>query len=225
MAIDYNILTNKKVDPISDIPVRDQILQIAVYDEFEAYETYSKIIEKFGNITPFINIKEAEAVHYSVLIQLMQKYNIEVPINDFSTTIIDIPNTIIECCELGVAEEINNISMYNNLLSFAVDSDIIDVLFKLQAASYNNHLPAFRNCVFNHYNNGTTSGINQDDIMQRMQEYQEILNNVMNGNIDEGLISSLFSKLNMSMVGGMVSGGAIIALLNNFLTQNSKDEE
>ncbi|MBL3520758.1 DUF2202 domain-containing protein [Arcobacter lanthieri] len=225
MAIDYNILTNKKVDPNSDIPVRDQILQIAVYDEFEAYETYSKIIEKFGNISPFINIKEAEAVHYSVLIQLMQKYNIEVPINDFSTTIIDIPNTIIECCELGVAEEINNISMYNNLLSFAVDSDIIDVLFKLQAASYNNHLPAFRNCVFNHYNNGTTSGINQDDIMQRMQEYQEILNNVMNGNIDEGLISSLFSKLNMSMVGGMVSGGAIIALLNNFLTQNSKDEE
>ncbi|QKF58790.1 ferritin-like domain-containing protein [Aliarcobacter lanthieri] len=225
MAIDYSILTNKKVDPNSVIPVRDQILQIAVYDEFEAYETYSRIIEKFGNITPFINIKEAEAVHYSVLIQLMQKYNIEVPINDFSTAIINIPNTIIECCELGVAGEINNISMYNNLLSFAVDSDIIDVLFKLQAASYNNHLPAFRNCVFNHYNNGTTSGINQDDIMQRMQEYQDILNNVMSGNIDESLISSLFSKLNMSMIGGMVSGGAIIALLNNFLTQNSKDEE
>ncbi|WP_419678295.1 ferritin-like domain-containing protein [Aliarcobacter lanthieri] len=225
MAIDYSILTNKKVEPNSDIPVRDQILQIAVYDEFEAYETYSRVIEKFGNITPFINIKEAEAVHYSVLIQLMQKYNIEVPINDFSTAIINIPNTIIECCELGVAGEINNISMYNNLLSFAVDSDIIDVLFKLQAASYNNHLPAFRNCVFNHYNNGTTSGINQDDIMQRMQEYQDILNNVMSGNIDESLISSLFSKLNMSMIGGMVSGGAIIALLNNFLTQNSKDEE
>ncbi|WP_026803437.1 ferritin-like domain-containing protein [Aliarcobacter lanthieri] len=225
MAIDYSILTNKKVDPNSVIPVRDQILQIAVYDEFEAYETYSRIIEKFGNITPFINVKEAEAVHYSVLIQLMQKYNIEVPINDFSTAIINIPNTIIECCELGVAGEINNISMYNNLLSFAVDSDIIDVLFKLQAASYNNHLPAFRNCVFNHYNNGTTSGINQDDIMQRMQEYQDILNNVMSGNIDESLISSLFSKLNMSMIGGMVSGGAIIALLNNFLTQNSKDEE
>lgn len=225
MAIDYSILTNKKVEPNSDIPVRDQILQIAVYDEFEAYETYSRVIEKFGNITPFINIKEAEAVHYSVLIQLMQKYNIEVPINDFSTAIINIPNTIIECCELGVAGEINNISMYNNLLSFAVDSDIIDVLFKLQAASYNSHLPAFRNCVFNHYNNGTTSGINQDDIMQRMQEYQDILNNVMSGNIDESLISSLFSKLNMSMIGGMVSGGAIIALLNNFLTQNSKDEE
>ncbi|RBQ29618.1 ferritin-like domain-containing protein [Aliarcobacter vitoriensis] len=224
MAIDYNILINKKVDTNSNVPVRDQILQIAIYDEFKAYETYTRIIEKFGNINPFINIKEAEAIHYSVLIQLMQKYNVEVPMNDFSTQIINIPNTIIECCELGVAGEIDNIAMYNNLLNFAIDDDIVDVLFKLQAASYNNHLPAFRNCVFNHYNSGATTG-NQDDIMQKMQEYQDILNNVMNGNIDESLISSLFSKLNISMIGGAVSGGAIIALLNNFLAQNSKEEE
>jgi len=225
VAVDYNILINKKVDPNSSIPLRDQILQIAVYDEFEAYETYKRIIEKFGNITPFINIKETEAVHYTILTQLMQKYNIEVPTNNFQTAIIDIPNTIIECCELSVAKEISNIAMYNNLLGFARDNDIIDILFQLQAASYNNHLPAFRNYVLNYYNNGINSGINQDDIMQKIQEYQDILDNIMNGNIDESLISSLFSKLNMSVVGGMVSGGAIIALLNSLLTQNSKDKE
>jgi len=225
MAIDYNILTNKKVDLNSTIKVRDQILQIAIYDKLEAYETFTRIIEKFGNINPFVNIKETEAVHYTILTQLMQKYSIEVPINNFQTTNIDIPNTIIECCELGVAKELNNITMYNNFLSFANDSDIIDILFQLQAASYNNHLPAFRNCVLNYYNNKTNTGINPDDIMQKIQEYQDILDNVINGNIDESLISSLFSKLNMPMVGGMVSGGVIIALLNNFLAQNSKDKE
>jgi len=225
VAVDYNILINKKVDLNSSIPLRDQILQIAVYDEFEAYEAYKRIIKKFGNITPFINIKETEAVHYTILTQLMQKYNIEVPTNNFQTVIIDIPNTIIECCELGVAKEISNIAMYNNLLGFARDNDIIDILFQLQAASYNNHLPAFRNYVLNYYNNGINSGINQDDIMQKIQEYQDILDNIMNGNIDESLISSLFSKLNMSVVGGMVSGGVIIALLNSLLTQNSKDKE
>jgi len=225
MAVDYNILTNKKVDSNSNIPVRDQIVQIAVYDEFEAYETYTRIIEKFGNIAPFINIKETEAVHYTILLQLMQKYNIEVPINKFQTAIIDIPNTIIECYELGVAKELSNITMYNNLLGFANDNDIIDILFQLQAASYNNHLPTFRNYVLNYYNNEINNDINQDDIMQKIQEYQDILNNVINGNIDENFISSLFSKLNMQMLGGMVSGGAIIALLNSFLTQNSKDKE
>ena len=224
MAVDYNILISKKVDPNSTIIVRDQILQIAVYDEFKAYETYSKIIEQFGNISPFINIKEAEAIHYGALIQLMQKYNVEVPINDWAVNGVQIPNTVVECCELGVAGEIDNISMYNHLLGYATDSDVIDVLYKLQAASYNNHLPAFRNCVFNHYNNGANLGINQEDIMQRMQEYQNILNEIMSGNIDEGVITSLFSKLNISMISGMASGGAIIALLNSFLSQNSNEE-
>jgi len=225
VAVDYNILINKKVDLNSSISLRDQILQIAVYDEFEAYETYKRIIEKFGNINPFVNIKEAEAVHYTTLIQLMQKYNIEVPINNFQTAIIDIPNTVIECCELGVAQEIGNIAMYNNLLGFARDNDIIDILFQLQAASYNNHLPAFRSYVLNYYNNGINTSINQDDIMQKIQEYQDILDNIMNGNIDESLISSLLSKLNIQMLGGIVSGGVIIALLNSLLTQNSKDKE
>ncbi len=42
----------------------------------------AKIIETFANINPFINIKESEAVHYSTLIKLAEKYSIEVPIND-----------------------------------------------------------------------------------------------------------------------------------------------
>lgn len=224
MAIDYNILINKKVDETSSIPFRDQILQIAIYDEFKAYEVYTRVIEKFGNVYPFVNIKEAEAVHYSVLIQLLQKYNVEVPQNDWVNTNIYIPNTLVECCELGVASEIDNIAMYNHLLSYASDNDVIDILFKLQAASYNNHLKAFRNCVLNHYNQASNIGLNQEDLMQKMQEYQEILNNVLNGNIDEGLISSLFSKLNMSLISGMASGGAIIALLNNFLAKSSIEE-
>ena len=122
--IDETLLISARVDLNSQIPITSQILRIAVYDEFKAYEAYTKIIEKFGLVQPFVNIKEAEAVHYSVLIQLAQKYNVEVPKNDW-TEKIDIPNTIIECCELGVAGEIDNITMYNHLLSFATKNDII----------------------------------------------------------------------------------------------------
>ena len=74
--LDEQLLISARVDINSPIPIRTQILRIAVYDEFKAYETYSKIIEKFGLVQPFVNIKEAEAIHYSALIQLMQKYNI-----------------------------------------------------------------------------------------------------------------------------------------------------
>ena len=221
--IDESILMSARVDINSTIPIRDQILRIAVYDEFKAYETYTKIIEKFGLIQPFVNIKEAEAVHYSALVQLMQKYNIEIPINDWSSK-IEVPNNIIECCELGVASEINNIAMYNNLLNYCEDEDIKDILFRLQAASYNKHLPAFRNCVVSHYNNDNTN-LSQENLMEKLGEYQVLLDEIMSGNIDENSISKIFSKLNLSMVSGAVVGGAVIALLNNYISKKENAEE
>ena len=221
--IDEALLISARIDENSQIPIVSQILRIAVYDEFKAYETYTKIIEKFGLVQPFVNIKEAEAVHYVALIQLMQKYNVEVPLNNWASK-IEIPNTFIECCEMGVAGEISNIAMYNNLLSYAVEPDIKDVLFRLQAASYNNHLPAFRNCVLSFYNNETTN-VSQENIMQKLGEYQVLLDDIMSGNVDENSISKIFSKLNLSMVSGAVLGGAIIALLNSYVSKNNNQEE
>ena len=221
--IDEALLISARIDENSQIPIVSQILRIAVYDEFKAYEAYTKIIEKFGLVQPFVNIKEAEAVHYAALIQLMQKYNVEVPLNNWASK-IEIPNTFIECCEMGVAGEISNIAMYNNLLSYAVEPDIKDVLFRLQAASYNNHLPAFRNCVLSFYNNETTN-VSQENIMQKLGEYQVLLDDIMSGNVDENSISKIFSKLNLSMVSGAVLGGAIIALLNNYVSKKHTHEE
>lgn len=227
MAIDYNILIQKRVDLNSNINIDEQILQIAIYDEFKAYETYSKIIESFGNINPFINIKESEAVHYSMLIKLAEKYGVEVPINDWKDK-IEIPNNLIECYELGVAGEIENIAMYNNLLTNSTKSDITDTLFRLQATSFNNHLPAFRSCVINYYN-AFNSSSNSEDIMKKMQEYQEIVDNLMSGNIDESTISNLssklFSNISFQFLGGAVSGAAIIALLNQFLENQNSNKE
>lgn len=222
--LDEQLLISARVDINSNIPIRTQILRIAVYDEFKAYETYSKIIEKFGLVQPFVNIKEAEAIHYTALIQLMQKYEVEVPVNNWSSK-IEVPNSLIECCEMGVAAEINNISMYNNLLNYTFEDDIKDVLFKLQAASYNNHLPAFRNCVLNHYNSLNGDGLSQENIMEKLGEYQVLFDDIMSGNINENSIMQIFSKLNVSMVGGAVFGGAIIALLNNYISKQNQKEE
>ena len=222
--IDEALLMSARVDLNSQVLITSQILRIAVYDEFKAYETYTKIIEKFGLVQPFVNIKEAEAIHYAALIKLMEKYGVEVPINNWASK-IEIPNTLIECCEMGVAAEIDNIAMYNNLLGFAVENDIKDTLYRLQAASFNNHLPAFRNCVLNHYTNENTANINPENIMEKFGEYQVILDDIMSGNIDESSISNIFSKLNLSMVSGAVLGAATIALLNNYLSKKNITEE
>lgn len=224
---DEALLLSQRVDVNSAIPLTSQILRIAVYDEFKAYEAYSKIIEKFGLVQPFVNIKEAEAVHYGALIRLMEKYQVEVPINNWYDK-IEVPNTLIECCEMGVAGEISNIAMYNNLLLHTLEDDIKDVLFRLQAASFNNHLPTFRNCVLTHYNSTDSTNIgsiNQENIMEKLGEYQVLIDDIMSGNIDENLISKIFSKLNLTMASGAVFGGAIIALLNNYMPKTNQKEE
>ncbi len=225
MEINYDeqLLLSKRVDVNNEQIIVSQVLRIAVYDEFKAYETYSKVIEKFGYVQPFVSIKEAEAVHYAALIPLLKKYNVEVPINNW-TEKIEIPNTYIECCELGVASEINNISMYDDLLSYVKEEDVKDVLFKLQAASYNNHLPSFRNCVLNSYTTEDNSSFNQEDIMQKFGEYQMFLDDIMAGNIDQNKLTEIFSKLNMSMISGAALGSAAIAFLNNYASNKNNKE-
>ena len=222
--IDEKLLLSQRVDPNDEQAIVSQVLRIAVYDEFKAYEAYTTIIEKFGFIEPFVNIREAEARHYSVLISLLEKYEVEVPVNDWADK-IEVPNSFIEACELGVASEIKNIAMYENLISYTQEADIKDVLYRLQAASYNNHLPTFRNCVINYYSIQQTpsQGFNQEELMKKLGEYQSLFEEAMSGDIDQNRLTELFSKLNVSMISGAAFGGAAIAFLNSYMTNKNKE--
>lgn len=220
--LDEKLLLSQRVDLNDDQNVISQVLRIAVYDEFHAYETYSAIIEKFGNVNPFVNIKEAEAVHYSALMPLCEKYSVQIPVNDWAEK-IEVPNTLVECCELGVAAEINNIKMYDNLIEHTDELDIKDILYKLQAASYNNHLPAFRNAVLSYNNiNLGNEAFSSENLMSKVGEYQELLEDIKSGNIDETKIAQLLGKMNLSMISGAATGSAGIALLNTY-NKNTKE--
>lgn len=204
---DQAILDKKRVDPAFNESILSQVLRIAVYDEFHAYEAYLKIIEKFGNQQPFNNILEAEKQHYSMLIDLMEKYQIEIPINDWAEKIV-VPNTFQEACELGVASEIENIRMYDNLVSFTTQEDVKDVLYRLQAASYNNHLPAFRESINNIYNqnNNLLTNLNQEEIMGKVSEFQDVATKFANGEIDQNALMNILQKSNFSFIGGLLLG-------------------
>lgn len=218
---DFKYLKNKEVDLSIEESKLSQVLRIAVYDEFSAYETYTAIINKLGEIHPFVNIKEAEANHYSMLIPLLEKYNVDIPNNDLALK-IKIPNTYIECCEVGVSEEISNIRMYDHLLEHVEEEDVRDVFYKLQAASFNNHLPAFRTCVQEFYNSSSSSMFNPDDMMNKASEYQSLLEDIASGNMDQDKITKLLSKMNVSMITGAASGAALSAFLSSYLNKNKE---
>jgi len=233
---DADLLVALRVDVNYSEPILNQVLRIAIYDEYHAYETYRKVIETFGNQMPFINIIEAEIKHYEELILLAQKYNVPLPVNDWVDKIV-LPNTLLECCEVGVAAEIDNIQMYDNLLLHTDEyPDIKDTLYRLQAASYNNHLPAFRQCVVSYtnqevnlqdvYENNTEhNAVENTQMLSKVDDFRNIATKLASGKVNEQDILKVFNSVDMASIGGVLLGGLGAMQLVKMMNEKKEKED
>jgi len=121
-------------------------LHEALDDEYRAWATYDQIISDFGQVRPFVNIREAEARHIQALCRLFERYEIVIPRNNWSGRVEHFA-TLQAACEAGVEAEIENGELYVRLLRSTDKPDILQVFRNLQQASQQNHLPAFQRCV------------------------------------------------------------------------------
>ncbi len=121
-------------------------LHEALDDEYRSWATYDQVISDFGEVRPFINIREAEARHIQALCSLFISYGITVPKNTWPGQIMQY-KTIHEAREASVAAEIENGQMYERLLRSTDRTDILTVFRNLQEASQQRHLAAFQRCV------------------------------------------------------------------------------
>lgn len=124
-----------------------EALNLAIEDEYKARTTYEKVIEKFGNIRPFIMIVRAEESHISSLKAVYDKYGLEIPENEWLEK-VTAPETLQEACSIGVTAEIENARLYKEDLLPVVEQypDIEGVFTNLMNASEQKHLPAFQKC-------------------------------------------------------------------------------
>lgn len=122
-----------------------QALISALADERKAFATYQAVLVKFPDARPFANIVNAEQRHESFLLPLFAKYGVTTPKNEFDPAKIAVPETLSEACKAGVEAEKANIAIYDGF-AFVKEPDIKDVFTRLQAASRDNHLPAFTRC-------------------------------------------------------------------------------
>ncbi len=121
-------------------------LTAAINDEYRARDTYQGVINKFGNVRPFVNIKSSEEQHISLLVGLYNTYGISVP----SDTVggLATPDSVGAACSVGVQAEIANADLYVGLLAGTTNyPDVQDVFTRLRNASLNQHLPAFQRCA------------------------------------------------------------------------------
>lgn len=123
-----------------------EALKLALDDEYKAKATYQQVLEDFGSIKPFANIIRSEQKHIEALIPFFQKYNITVPSNPYLGKIESFAS-VKEACEVGVQAEIDNVALYDKIFSLTNDADLIVVFERLQWASQERHLRAFKKCV------------------------------------------------------------------------------
>lgn len=123
-----------------------RVLTEALDDEYRAWATYDQVISDFGEVRPFINIREAEARHIQALLALFASCGLAVPANPWPGK-VERYNSLQAACEAGVAAEIANGEMYARLLGQTQREDVLSVLRNLQEASQQRHLPAFQRCA------------------------------------------------------------------------------
>jgi rubrerythrin len=130
-------------------PVSNEVLAAmgqAIQDEYRAFFTYSGVVEDVDPDFPFGPIRDAEESHYTAIANLYVKRALTVPTSTWSLTNVPRFTTLVTACAAGVAGEIANIAMYDQLLALALPDDVKRVFEKLRAASQERHLPAFQAC-------------------------------------------------------------------------------
>jgi hypothetical protein len=115
-------------------------------DEYRAWSTYDQVIADFGEVPPFVNIRDAEAHPIEALATLFERYGLALPSNPWPGKVERFAS-VQAACETGVAAEIANGAMCERLLAVTQQPDVATVLRRLQDASQQRHLPAFRRCV------------------------------------------------------------------------------
>lgn len=214
------------INPRSTEPILHQVLKIALDDEFHAYEAYISVIEKFGAQTPFTNIVEAEQRHQKALIALFETY--EVPmIENRWVGAVQVPQSLEEAYMMGVNAEVANIQMYDTLLAYTGNyPDVQDVFYRLQAASYNNHLPAFQSHLNPNVQMPSPEHANQnlDGMIEQMNELSALAGKFSNGQMAQEDILKLLSGPNASFLVGALIGVVGASVLGKMTNNEDKNE-
>ncbi|MCD8516857.1 MAG: ferritin [Burkholderiaceae bacterium] len=143
---DEAILRRRVVNPLAPFPVLHQAVRIAFYDEYAARSFYNKVLEAYGAKPPFEAIARSELRHVAALTELADRYGIPRPLDPFPGE-TQVSPTWRQNCERAIAGEIANVQLYAYLKQFVSEPDVNGVFSNLQAASFNNHLPAFQRAL------------------------------------------------------------------------------
>jgi hypothetical protein len=123
-----------------------EAMNLALQDEYHAELTYLKVVDTFGEVQPFYSILFAEQRHSEAIVQLFTNHGLAVPASNWNLANAPAFGSLTEACAAGVAAELANIALYDELLTRDLPQDVRNVFTNVRAASRDKHLPAFQTC-------------------------------------------------------------------------------
>lgn len=116
----------------------------AIWEEYNAMQTYLAVVDQFGPEVPFVQIARSEESHLNALLRQADKYGVVVP--ELTPSEAPILASFEDACALGAAAEIADADLYDEIMAYTTHSDLIQVYTRLQTASLESHLPQFELC-------------------------------------------------------------------------------
>jgi hypothetical protein len=110
--------------------------------EYAAAAMYQAVIDEFGQVEPYVSIKEGEERHIDALVRQLERMGYDVPDNPYLGE-VSAPADLQTAAEAWALGEIANVEMYDELLTQTEDETLIRVLENLRRASLESHLPLF----------------------------------------------------------------------------------
>ncbi len=115
--------------------------------EYAAYAMYDAVIEKYGEVEPYVTIRAAEARHIAALQRQLDKYGIDYPEENPYLGKVEAPDSLEAAAKAWADGEIANVELYDRLLEqIPADEypDVTRVFENLRRASLDAHLPMFK---------------------------------------------------------------------------------
>ncbi|PRQ02858.1 hypothetical protein ENSA5_20350 [Enhygromyxa salina] len=123
-----------------------EALDAALDDEYKARATYRAVLDRFGEVRPFVNIIEAEGRHIEALLRVYSRHGLEPPADRWADH-VEAPATLEAACREGVEAERENDALYARLIEKVDEPRIRELMSRLREASRERHLPAFERCL------------------------------------------------------------------------------
>lgn len=110
--------------------------------EYAAYAMYTAVLDKFGQVEPYVSIREAESRHIDALVRQLERLGVEVPSNPYLGK-VEAPADLTTAAQAWAEGEIDNVALYDTLLASTTDANATKVFTNLRRASLEMHLPMF----------------------------------------------------------------------------------